>query len=124
MANPVCQTVTSGENADLGTVVAQGGGITYTPGAFTVNLPEAGTYLLTLNGNTCGTNPGEVTVALTINGDPLPSGTVTVDAAAGDSGFSATTLVTATAPATVTVVNSTATDESVANVSVNVVRLA
>ncbi len=124
VANGACQTVTAGETADLGTVVAQGGGITYTATDFTVNLPEAGTYLITLSGNTCGTNAGEVTVALALNGVVLPSGTVTVDAAAGDSGFSATTVVTVTAPATVTVVNPTATDESIANVSVNAVRLA
>ncbi len=124
VANGVCQTVEAGGTADLGEVVAQGGEVTYTPAGFTVNLPEAGTYFLTLFGNTCGVNPGDVTVALAVNGDPLPSATVTVTGEAGESVFSVGTIVTVASPVTVTVINPTATAENLANLSVNAVRLA
>ena len=124
VANGVCQTVAAGATADLGAVNTQGGDITYTATDFTVNLPAAGTYLVTLTGNTCGTAETAVTVGLALNGTVLPTATVTVTGEGGNSGFSVVTIVTVDAPATVTVVNPSDTAESLANVTVNAVGLA
>lgn len=87
-----------------------------------VNLPTAGTYLVSYGIN--GSVPtGNLAVSLNLNGTPIDNGTITIaNSANALSDGSRTVLVTATAPSTLSLVNNSLDTLTVDNATMTVLK--